>query len=358
MRKILDNMIYRPKHTVVEITFNCNLRCKHCASDVNSNYIRGEQLSVDEFKTVFDDIKKLGGEHLILSGGEALLHNDWENLAHHAVALGFKVSLISNGLIIDKEIAAKIKNTGINVVALSIDGDEENHNYIRNNNKSYLSVLKAAEYLRQENLKVNFITTVTKANITLLEHIENTICQFNPNSWLIQVGSAMGRLNRYPELVIEPEDLPKVVDFIIGAKKRDKVRISVGDNIGYYSDNESELRKSYKTGDTEYFCGCFAGCLVLGIESNGNVKGCLSLQDDRFIEGNVRKESLIDIWNKKGNFAYTRDFKSEDLAGNCKKCEYGEICRGGCTFMSYGATGQLYCNPYCMQNLLSEAMNK
>lgn len=352
MRDILDNITFRPKQSVIEITYSCNLKCKHCASDLNSNYVRGDQLTVDEFKTVINDIKKLGGEHLILSGGEALLHKEWDSIAQYAVGLGFKVSLISNGLIIDSNVAKKIKNAGISLVALSIDGNEEIHNFMRNNNRSYSKVLEAARLLKNENIKVNFITTVTKANIDILDQIENTIYQLGVDYWLIQIGSPMGRLNRHHDLVIDPTDLPIVVEYIISAKKRGLVKISIGDNIGYYSDNEMDLRKSSKTGNTEYFCGCFAGCLVVGIESNGNVKGCLSLQDDRFIEGNVRNESLIDIWNKKANFSYTRNFKKENLEGNCKKCDYGEICRGGCSFLAFGSTGRLYSNPYCMQSLI------
>lgn len=42
-----------------------------------------------------------------------------------------------------------------------------------------------------------------------------------------------------------------------------------------------------------------AGCKAVAIESNGDVKGCLSLQNERFIEGNIRERSLKDIWTDK-----------------------------------------------------------
>ena len=101
-----------------------------------------------------------------------------------------------------------------------------------------------------------------------------------------------------------------------------------------------------------FWCGCSAGCLNVGIESNGNVKGCLSLQSGRFVEGNVRQESLRTIWEKPGNFAYTRGFTPADLHGSCSECEYGELCRGGCVFMAYGATGSPHDNPYCLYHVL------
>lgn len=78
-----------------------------------------------------------------------------------------------------------------------------------------------------------------------------------------------------------------------------------------------------------------------------NVKGCESLQDDSFIEGNLRKNTLKEIWNRKGAFAYNRDFTPDMLAGKCKGCDMGPICAGGCRQMSYFTTDNKYENIYC-----------
>jgi len=51
--------------------------------------------------------------------------------------------------------------------------------------------------------------------------------------------------------------------------------------------------------------GCQAGLKVVGIDRVGNVKGCESQYSDTFIEGNLRKELLEDIWNKEGNLIHT-----------------------------------------------------
>ena len=87
---------------------------------------------------------------------------------------------------------------------------------------------------------------------------------------------------------------------------------------------------------------------VLGIQSNGNVKGCLSLPDE-FIEGNIRKIGLKRIWENEKSFAYTRRFKKENLKGKCRKCRYGHVCKGGCTDMAFSSTGEINNNPYCIR---------
>ena len=163
----------------------------------------------------------------------------------------------------------------------------------------------------------------------------------------------MGQLARHPELMIVPEDLPAIADFVVAARQRQRLAISVADNIGYFSHHEAVLRATPNRGNLNFWCGCSAGCLNVGIEANGNVKGCLSLQDDAFVEGNIRESSLEEIWSRPGAFAYTRNFKVEDLHGHCKGCELGEICRGGCVFMAFGATGSAHDNPFCLHRVMN-----
>jgi MoaA/NifB/PqqE/SkfB family radical SAM enzyme len=85
-----------------------------------------------------------------------------------------------------------------------------------------------------------------------------------------------------------------------------KMNIYAADDIGYYDENEIHLRNKF--GQISYWPGCQAGLTVVGIDSNGNVKGCESLYADDFIEGNVREESLSAIWHYADNFSYNRQF--------------------------------------------------
>jgi radical SAM protein with 4Fe4S-binding SPASM domain len=304
---------------------------------------------------MISDLAYLGCEEVVLSGGEALLSPDWERIAQAIVTKGMVASLISNGLLIDAAMALRIKKAGITLVALSIDGLESTHNYIRNHPKAFAGLKVAAHHLGEMRIQTNFLTTIMTANLRELRDIEDVVVSLGGSYWQLQLGCELGRMRNNEDLVVRPTDLAGIVDFIIGAKKRGRILINVGDSIGYYSEREAELRCTPQRNGLDFFCGCSAGCLNVGIESDGNVKGCLSLQDESFIEGNLRDESLITIWQKKGNFAYNRNFKISDLADHCSECEFGELCRGGCATMSFAATGKLHANPYCLRIVSSES---
>ena len=351
MREIISAIKLRPKYCVWELTARCNMACLHCASALGEGRSRGEELSPGEALKLCAELKELGCETAVLSGGEALLRADWEAIAEELVRLDIQVSLISNGLLIDGEIARRIQRAGLCRVALSLDGLEATHNFIRRNPRSFESVLRAFPLLKNLGLQVNIVSHVNRRNLPELSGMEDLVASLGVDVWRIQLGSPLGRLAQHPELQAFPEDLPAIADFIVAAKRRGRVEINVCDNIGYFSRHERELRRGPEPGLFGFWCGCSAGCLTVGIEANGNVKGCLSLQSDRFIEGNVRREPLRAIWEKPGNFAFTRDFRPENLHGSCRGCEYGEICRGGCTFISVGATGSPHNNPYCLYRL-------
>ena len=101
--------------------------------------------------------------------------------------------------------------------------------------------------------------------------------------------------------------------------------------------------------------GCSAGINHFGIQSNGNVKGCLSLQDD-FIEGSIREKSFKQIWNDKNSFAYSRKFNKSMLEGICKNCPKASanVCNGGCRDFAHSSTGSIFNTPFCLYHIETE----
>jgi radical SAM protein with 4Fe4S-binding SPASM domain len=120
--------------------------------------------------------------------------------------------------------------------------------------------------------------------------------------------------------------------------------------LGYHSRNFSEL------GLYPVWTGCQAGIGAFGIKSNGDIIGCLAIQNDSYIEGNVRERSLVDIWNDPDAFSYTRDFKVENLGENCSDCKYGATCKGGCMGMSFAFTEKPHNHPYCFYKIEDEIL--
>lgn len=106
---------------------------------------------------------------------------------------------------------------------------------------------------------------------------------------------------------------------------------------------------SLGTANAGEWAGCNAGTRGFGILHNGDVIGCTSIRDRKFIEGNILKKSIVDIWNAPDAFKWSRGMKKSDLGGACKTCIYGETCLGGCpnTRLTMNGTMQSE-NPYCV----------
>ena len=85
----------------------------------------------------------------------------------------------------------------------------------------------------------------------------------------------------------------------------------------------------------------------MGIESDGNVKGCPSLQTAHYVGGNLNENSLRAIWDQSAPLAFTRARTVDDLWGYCRTCAFAEPCMGGCTFTAHAILGRPGNNPYC-----------
>jgi radical SAM protein with 4Fe4S-binding SPASM domain len=188
------------------------------------------------------------------------------------------------------------------------------------------------------------VTTLLSINVGDLEEMDALLREHGVLGWQIQLATPMGNLRGASDLLLDPAEIPRVTRFI--RDHRDGgLWILAADDIGYYDENELQLRNM--PGHLSAWAGCHAGLRAVGIDSVGNVKGCESLYDERFIEGNLRSESLTTIWDKEGNFAYNRAFDPSQLTGRCAGCDRGERCRGGCRGACYFTTDGLYENPYC-----------
>jgi radical SAM protein with 4Fe4S-binding SPASM domain len=128
-----------------------------------------------------------------------------------------------------------------------------------------------------------------------------------------------------------------------------RVRIWPGNNIGYFGPYESVLRGTLPRG---HMASCGAGRSTLGIEADGSIKGCPSLPTADYTGGNIRDNSLRDIWERSKPLRFTRDRTVEDLWGYCRDCYYNDTCRAGCSWTTHVLLGKPGNNPYCHHRAL------
>lgn len=159
----------------------------------------------------------------------------------------------------------------------------------------------------------------------------------------MQACSPMG--NAADQAIDHYFDFQRVIDFVQLHAHTAPFMMGIGDNIGYYTEGEGSLRGNLR--GKARFVGCNAGLTSIGIDSVGNVRGCESMYDECFIEGNLREKSLEEIWNDPDAFSYNRKFHKGLLTGACSNCPHGEICAGGCRSYNYFTHGKLYESAAC-----------
>jgi radical SAM protein with 4Fe4S-binding SPASM domain len=333
-----------------ELTLRCNMQCKHCGS--LAGLAREDELSRDECLRVADELAALRCRRVTLTGGEPTLHPAWDELAHRLTSQKVQVGLISNGWTWQASDAERARRAGLYSVGFSLDGLEREHDSFRAPG-SFRRVEAAIRACRGVGLAVSINTTINAVNCRQLPAIEQHLIALGVHSWQLQLAVPTGAMAANREHVLPPKELLWLVPQIAELCGHTGLRTVASDHIGYFGKPEAGLRQPDVT--MPFWLGCWAGLHVLGIESNGNVKGCLSLPSSRhgesgYVEGNLRTSSLRELWNRKGGFAYNRQFRMDDLKGFCRVCRYGDICRGGCTWKRKGqldqTAGDLYCFYY------------
>ncbi len=356
MIKLLRKYGFVPRVAVWELSLRCNLSCLHCGSRAGKP--RPDELSLAELLKLADELAELGCRFVTLGGGEPLLRRDWPLLAQRLVEHGIKVGMISNGLEWTDQTAHTAKVVGLESVAFSLDGFEASHDYLRHSKGLFGKVLGAFAVARKHGLVVSAVTTVYDKNKGELEALRELLAEHGVERWQIQLGTPTGNLGDHRELALLPEDMLDLVPRIAAMCRDGKQpRVYPGHDVGYYGEPEERLRDPKDS--IPFWTGCPAGCSIIGIESNGNIKGCLSLPsaangEDVFVEGNVRSTSLRDIWLREGGFAYNREFSLEQLGGFCRTCDYAEVCRGGCTWTSFSQNKLSKDNQHCYWRQLRE----
>lgn len=334
--------LYNLERVVWEITSVCNMKCIHCGSDCNCIKI-GQELTTQECLEIIEDLSDLECNHIIFAGGEPLFRKDLGILCSACKQQGINTAIISNGYLVNDDNIKLIKAFDLLAFGMSIDAAEPYlQDYIRGKAGSFAHVKKAIELLNQNDIPISVVTTVHKLNYEQLPKIRDFLIENDIHLWQIQYGDNIGRLNK--NWKITEAQFLDIAKFIIETNKKyskEQLFTSGSDVFGYISNTAKKIQGIWQ--------GCHAGTRIAGISANGDIRGCLSLQEDKYIEGNVRNRSFKDIWLDKNSFKYNRRFSCEMLTDYCRDCYFSSVCKGGCYRAATINGGR--CVPYCLYHI-------
>ena len=334
---------HKLRQAVIEVTNACNLRCPHCAS--TSGKPRANEMGLTEIRALLETIASLGGEEITIIGGEAFIRPDWYEICAAVRELGMRLILISNGMLIRDEVTfARLGKLSPHLIGISIDGATPETYLHHRGVDGFHHIMALLERLVAEgHSNVNAITTFTKANLKEFDAFADLFADTGI-TWQVQIANKGGE--RFDNALFPSRsDYAWLVSQMrrVWLESRDRVRLQWMDDFGYFP-LDPALRFLHQT-----WHGCMAGLELIGVRSNGDVLGCLSLGDE-FVEANLRDEPLESIWTS-GRFFSQFRHKEEHLVGECARCPFASKCKAGCTSIAWSATGRIGVNPYCIRSL-------
>ena len=343
--------VTRPHYAVWELTLGCNLSCHHCSS--RAGRARPDELSTDEARSLVTQMGDLGVEEVTLIGGEAYLRTDWLDVVRAVRGRGMRCTMVTGGRGFTPERANAAREAGLQSVSVSVDGLESSHDSLRGVRGSFQSALQALAYARAAGMQVTANTQIGRANLRDIPLLFERLIEAGIAAWQAQITVPMGRAADRPDLILEPYQMLEVIPMLARLKRRgDQAGVVFwpGNNVGYFGPHEAELRDSLP----ECHRGpCGAGRAAVGVESNGNIKGCPSLPSADYVGGNVRENALQDIWERSPRVGFMRERSVEDLWGHCRTCYYAADCLGGCSWTAHSIMGRPGNNPYCHHRALT-----
>ena len=351
-------MTYRRiSYAVWEITLKCNLACQHCGS--RAGHTRTKELSTEEAVDLVIQLAEVGITEVTLIGGEAFLRPDWLEIAQAITQAGMLCGMTTGGFGISLDTAQRMKEAGISVVSVSVDGLEATHDRLRGKNGSWQWAFKTMSHLKEAGIPFGCNTQINRLSAPEFPLIYEHIRDAGVFAWQIQLTVPMGNAADNSEILLQPYELLDIYPMIARVAQRasrEGVQVQPGNNIGYYSPYERLLRG----GDAwSFWQGCNAGLSTLGIEADGAIKGCPSLPTSAYTGGNIRDYSLRTIIEEteelRFNLGAGTPKGTEHLWGFCKTCEFAELCRGGCSWTAHVFFNKRGNNPYCHHRALTQA---
>lgn len=320
-------------HISWNTTQKCNLYCKHCYRDSGPDKLKNE-LSNKESKKLLREIKQAGFRIIVFSGGEPLLRDDIFDLISYSKSLGMRSLMGSNGTLITKRVARKLKECGLDYIAVSIDSlNPKKHDEFRGVKGSFNRAVKGIKNCIEKDIKVQVNCTLTKDNLKEIDDIIEFSKELKVSSchmlFLVDIGRGknINQMNKSDYKTAINKIISKEID--IRAKPTCAPQYKV----------EALINKKEKPQGR----GCIAGISYCSILPNGDVHIC-PYADVKV--ANIREESFDSIWENNQIFKDLRDFTK--YKGKCGKCKYINIC-GGCRARAFNNSGDwLGEDPYCL----------
>jgi radical SAM protein with 4Fe4S-binding SPASM domain len=336
---------------VWNITRRCNLACLHCYSDSAAREYPGE-LNWDQCQGVVDDLAQFKVPAVLLSGGEPLIHPRFFDLAAYARGQGLRLTLSTNGTLIDRAAARRLKDTGFAYVGISLDGIGATHDHFRGRAGAFDKTVQAFRHCKAVGQKVGLRLTLSAHNVRDLDQILDFIEAEDIDRVCFYHLVYSGRGARVTD--VDHAGTRAAVDKIMhrtarwaaGGRPREVLTVDQPVDGAYLylrllRENPARAREVHELLSWNGGGANSSGIGISNIDPQGNV------HPDQFWQtltlGNVKKRPFSEIWTQSQNDTLLglRN-RLPRLQGRCAQCRFLGLCGGGFRVRAE----QVYGNPW------------
>ncbi|MEM2904758.1 MAG: radical SAM protein, partial [Candidatus Bathyarchaeia archaeon] len=285
------------------------------------------------------DVDRRSLVSVAFSGGEPLMARDFFDVAVKVKEEGMYLAIATNGTLITRRVAKRLKALGTDYVEVSLDfADARSHDAFRGVKGAFNKALEGVQNCVAEGIYTGIATTATKLNLWQIPEIIDLARRLRVKRFICFNFIPTGRGRESLELDLTPEEREQLLTRLFHENKvggievlstapqyaRVSLQCSGGADVApthfYLGEAPWDLKAL-----AEFIGGCGAGRLYCALQPNCDVSPCVFMP--QLIVGNVRKQRFTDVWRESKVLAKLRD--RDLLQSNCGSCQYRFIC-GGC----------------------------
>lgn len=335
-------------------TRTCNLKCVHCYADSENKKYEGE-LTTEQAKAFIDNLAEFNVPVILFSGGEPLIRPDFLELATYATSKGIRSTISTNGTLIDKTMARKLKDMGVGYVGISLDGIGSNHDKFRGQEGCFDKALTGIRNCLEIDQRVGLRFTINKHNYNQLDDVFRLIKEEKIPRVCFYHLVYSGRGNEMMQEDCTHEESREAMDMIMAKA------IEFGPSVEILTvDNHADVVYLYLQAQKKYphlvdriwdlmkmNGGNRSGIAFANVDFQGNVHPDQFTQQYTF--GNVKEQKFSDIWTS-ANHEILVGLKDRKplLKGRCAQCKWLKVCNGNFRARAEAVTGDFWgSDPAC-----------
>ena len=306
-------------------TERCNLRCSHCYQDGT----RQEELSIGEVRSGLEEIRDLfsawseiHGLTLVpsfnITGGEPFLRSDIFDILGALADNGWDLFVLTNGTLVNTQIARRLASLGIKGVQVSLEGPESTHDALRGMG-SFQDSLSGIRALLQEGVSVTVNTTLSEINANEFFELAEAAAQLGVHRLGFSRLVPSGRGGALVARMLASDRVQNLYSRLFSLSF-ERMKLVTGDPVAAClraTEERPDDQGDVPTG------GCAAGVSGITILSDGTIVPCRRLPIPL---GNIRTDSVREIWATSPVLDALRTRARYE--GKCGTCRHWATCRG------------------------------